>query len=288
MKIVYRKEIMQNVREIVPTVGKNFETYLISQKQISFRVAKNYRYSVVRFLKWAETIRPTQTKAVEYYLYMKDRNYTNSTLANIIFALNHYFRFLGKKLRLKPPKQHKREPVFLTVEEARSLVRVIPNIRDRAIVLTLLHTGMRVSELCNLNICDLHLDSREIMVRDTKSFCDRKVIISESCVNALREYLAVSRDLNREPVFISQKGGRISRNRVYALVKHYGIIAGIEKPISPHVLRHTLATTMIVEGASVIEVKQQLGHRSLESTLRYVHLQTDHRKKLYDEHCPDF
>ena len=65
-------------------------------------------------------------------------------------------------------------------------------------------------------------------------------------------------------------------------------MAGIEKNVTPHVLRHTLATNMITHGASVIEVKDQLGHRSIETTLRYVHLQVEHRKKLYQAHCPNF
>jgi integrase/recombinase XerD len=73
-----------------------------------------------------------------------------------------------------------------------------------------------------------------------------------------------------------------------AMVKKYGRLAGIQKNVTPHVLRHTLATNMIAHGASVIEVKDQLGHRNIETTLKYVHLQTDHRKKLYQEHCPQF
>ncbi|MBU7012866.1 MAG: tyrosine-type recombinase/integrase, partial [Theionarchaea archaeon] len=80
---------------------------------------------------------------------------------------------------MTPPKRHKRQPVFLTVEEAQTMVRIIPTLRDRAIVMTLLYTGMRVNELCNLNMSDLYLDSHEILVKDTKNYHDRKVIISE-------------------------------------------------------------------------------------------------------------
>lgn len=123
--------------------------------------------------------------------------------------MNHYFQFLGKKIKLTPPKQHKRQPNFLTVED-------------------------------------------------------------------------------KQAVFLSRRGRRISRNQVYTLTKKYGQLAGIQKNVTPHVLRHTLATNMIAHGASIIEVKEQLGHRSLESTLQYVHLQIDHRKALYETHCPHF
>jgi len=193
---------------------------------------------------------------------------------------------------LTPPKQHKRQPVFLTVEEAQTLVRVIPTLRDRAIVMTLLYTDMRVNELCNLNMSDLHLDSHEILVKDTKNYHDRKVIISERCIDIFKEYLESlpdsHRNIGKKAVFTSRRGRRISRSRVYVIVKKYGRLAGIKKNVTPHVLRHTLATNMITHGASMIEVKDQLGHRSLETTLQYIHLQIDHRKKLYIESCPHF
>jgi len=274
------------------TILENFKTYLIAQKQVSAGVARNYCYSVGKFLRWMDAGNPTEGRAMQYYRYLQDKGYANSTISNIVYALNHYFEFLGKKIQLTPPKQHKRQPVFLTVEEAQTLVRVIPTLRDRAIVMTLLYTGMRVNELCNLNMSDLHLDSHEILVKDTKNYHDRKVIISERCVDIFKEYLESlpdsSKDSDNKAVFTSRRGRRISRNRVYVIVKKYGRLAGIAKNVTPHVLRHTLATNMITHGASMIEVKDQLGHRSLETTLQYVHLQIDHRKKLYSEHCPHF
>ena len=265
-----------------------FETYLITQRRISPGVAKNYFYSVRKFVRWLNTSDPGEAQAMQYYRYLQEEGYANSTIANIVYALNHYFQFLGKKIRLTPPKQHKRQPNFLTVKEAQGLVKVISNLRDRAIVTTLLYTGMRVSELCNLNFDDLHLEDQEIIVRDTKTYHDRKVVISEKCVRAFEEHLESLPDSDKQAVFLSRRGRRISRKRVYAMIKKYGQLAGIKKNVTPHVLRHTLATNMIANGASIIEVKEQLGHRSLESTLQYVHLQIDHRKALYEAHCPQF
>lgn len=271
-----------------PDILSSYETYLVTHKQISSRSARDYGYAVGKFLKWTKTFDPTKAQAMEYYRYLQEQGYANSTIGNSVFALNHYFDFLGKNIRLKPPKRHQRQPTYLTVEEAQHLVRVIPNLRDRAIVMTLLYTGMRVNELCNLDMSDLHLDRQEITVRDTKNYHDRRVVISERCINALEEYLESLFGTEGEAVFISRKGGRISRGRVCAIVKKYGKLAGITKNVTPHVLRHTFATTMISRGASAIEVKDQLGHQCLESTLRYVHLQIDHRKRLYQEHCPQF
>jgi integrase/recombinase XerD len=265
-----------------------FETYLITQKGISPRVARNYFYSVRKFVRWANTGNPTESEAMGYYQYLQGHGYANSTIANIVYSLNHYFQFLGKKIKLTPPKNHKRQPNFLTVEEAQDLVKVVPNLRDRAIVMTLLYSGMRVSELCNLDFDDLHLENQEIVVRDTKTYRDRKVVISEKCVIAFEEYFESLSDSDKQAVFLSRRGRRISRNQVYTLTKKYGRLAGIKKNVTPHVLRHTLATNMIAHGASIIEVKEQLGHRSLESTLQYVHLQIDHRKTLYEAHCPQF
>jgi len=277
-----------HILQDIPTLLERFRTSLITHRQISPSVAKNYIYSVRKFLRWVDTSSPSEAQAMNYYQYLQDQGYANSTIANIVSALNHYFQFLGKKIQLTPPRQHKRQPNFLTVEEAQALIKVVPNLRDRAVVMTLLYTGMRVSELCNLNVDDLCLEDQEIIVRDTKTYHDRKVIISEECVKAVNDYLNSFPDVERKAVFISRRGGRISRGRVYTLIRKYGELAGIQKKVTPHVLRHTLATNMIASGASIIEVKEQLGHRSLESTLRYVHLQTYQRKTLYKEHCPKF
>ena len=263
-----------------------FKTYLITQNQVSIRTARNYAYAVGQFLRWSGT-QPTTDLAMQYFRYLQNQDYANSTIANKVYALNHYFKFLGKKIQLTPPKRNRRQPTFLTVEEAQSLIKVIPTLRDRAIVVTILYTGMRVGELCNLNFEDLLLEDQEITVRDTKTYSDRKVIISKVCVTILTEYLE-SIPEKEKAVFTSRNGRRISRNRVYTLVRKYGHLAGIQKNVTPHVLRHTLATNMIAHGASVIEVKDQLGHRNLETTLKYIHLQLDQRKKLYQEHCPSF
>jgi len=281
-------ETKADTQQVDQDLLETFKAYLITQKQVSPRTAKDYGYAVGKFLRIMGSSSPTNTQAIQYYRDLQIRGYVNSTVANTVFALNHYFSFLGKKIHLKPPRRHKRQPDYLTVEEAQALVKVVSSLRDRAIVMTLLYTGMRVSELCNLNVSDLRLDNGEIIVRDTKNYQDRRVIVSEKCVASLSEYLESMCVTDGEAVFVSRKGGRISRGRVYAMIKKYGQLAGIRKKVTPHVLRHTLATNMIAHGASVIEVKQQLGHKSMESTLRYVHLQVAHRKELYLQHCPQF
>jgi site-specific recombinase XerD len=85
-----------------------FKTYLITHKQVSPHTAKNYSYSVRKFLRWAAIGDPGKTKAMQYYRYLQEKGYANSTIANIVYALNHYFQFLGEKIRLTPPKRHKR------------------------------------------------------------------------------------------------------------------------------------------------------------------------------------
>ena len=113
-----------------PKLGA-FETYLITQRGISPRVARNYFYSVRKFVRWVNAGDPCEAEATGYYHYLQKQGYANSTIANIVYALNHYFQFLGKKIKLTPPKQHRRLPNFLTVKEAQDLVKVVPNFRDR-------------------------------------------------------------------------------------------------------------------------------------------------------------
>lgn len=241
-----------------PDLLSTFETHLVTHEQISSRTARDYGYSVGKFLRWTNNSDPTKAQAMKYYRFLQEKGYSNSTIGNTVFALNHYFKYMGKSISLKPPKKHQRQPTYLTLDEAQALVKVTPNLRDRAIILTLLYTGMRVNELCNLDLGDLHLERQEIIVRDTKTYRDRRVVVSEKCINVLHEYLESLPDIKSGAVFTSQKGGRISRGRVCAIVKKYGKLAGIQKNVTPHVLRHTLATNMIAYGASVIEVKDGL------------------------------
>jgi len=168
--------------------------------------------------------------------------------------------------------------------------------RDRAMLELLYSTGMRVSELVAGNMANLDFDSEMVRVRG-KGNRERIIPIGKPAINALREYF-VQRDVqlktrllqgkkfDGEAVFLNSRGSRITTRSVERLIAAYGRKAGIDKPVTPHVLRHSFATHLLEMGADMRSVQELLGHASLSTTQKYTHLDMVHLMKVYDKAHP--
>jgi integrase/recombinase XerD len=275
---------------------EDFAVYLRVEKRISEGITRCYCWSVGKFLRWVDTLNPGRRDAVKYYDNLLKEKKKTSTIANILFALKHYYSFIGKELDLKPPKRTVKQVDFLTVMEAKSLLYKIDNFRDYAMVLVMLYGGLRVSEVCNLDIEDVDCEEFTLTVRNTKNRMDRTVMVTEKCIRATEHYLNTRTD-TEDPLFLSRKGGRISRTQVNRLVKKYAIMAGlrtykdngeVKTKVSPHTLRHTAATNLIANDCDVVVVQQHLGHRDIQSTMRYVHVAKSTYGELYRKHVPKY
>lgn len=185
---------------------------------------------------------------------------------------------------------------FLTVMEARSLLFKIDSRRDSAIVLVMLYGGLRVSEVCNLDRDDIDFEEFTVTVRNTKNREDRTVALTEKCIKAIEEYLETRTDTEK-PLFVSRMKRRISRTQVLRMVKKYALEAnlrtykgtdGLKTKVSPHTLRHTAATNLIANDCDVVVVQRHLGHKSIQSTLRYVHVGKNTYGDLFKKHVPRY
>ena len=175
-------------------------------------------------------------------------------------------------------KQPKKEPVFLKKEEVERLLRCVegPNdVRDYAIILLFLVTGLRLKELCAINMKDLSEDSIYIMGKGMK---ERTVCLTESCKNALDEYIREYRDpiadklLEKNALFVSSRRlRRLTERAVQGMVEKRLAAAGLSYA-SVHKLRHTAATMLVEEGTDLLTVQKYLGHDSPETTAKYTHL----------------
>ncbi len=147
------------------------------------------------------------------------------------------------------------------------------NTRDLAIVMLFLQTGLRVSELVNLKLPDIDFTSREITVRQGKGRKDRVVPLVKQAEAALKAYLTV-RDAQPEydEVFIARNGTSMDQRTVRYRIQKYYKEAGIKKKASVHTLRHTFSTHQIHNGLKINQLKEVLGHRRMETTYKYVHL----------------
>ena len=275
---------------------EDFLMYLRVEKRISGGVARCYCWSVGRFLRWTDTLNPDKRDAVKYLDRLWKEEKKESTIRNILFGLKHYYQFIGKELDLKPPKRPVKQADYLTVMEAKTLLYKIDNFRDYAMVLVMLYGGLRVSEVCNLDREDIDFEEYTITVKNTKNKVDRTVMVTEKCTRAIEHYLETRIDTEK-PLFISRRRKRISRTQITRLVKKYAVIAQlrtyeekgeVRTKVCSHMLRHTAATNLIANDCDVVVVQKHLGHKDIQSTMRYVHLAKSTYGELYRKHVPKY
>ena len=175
-------------------------------------------------------------------------------------------------------RKAKKLPQFLQADEPELLLRATIRERDRLICMCMLYLGLRVSEVCKLQVD--HIDFRRalVMVREGKGSKDRALPLPKRLGGPLRGFVGVRKS---GPVFISRKGGRLKVRAIQLLIKRLAVAAGLRratepKAYSPHKLRHAFASRMLERGATLAEVKDALGHSSIATTSIYLHSDPEH------------
>ena len=238
------------------------------------------------------------------------RTVAPASVARKIAAVRAFLRFLQRRgeieknaaMELSLPKVRRPLPTFLNVDAAAEVVTTPDEaspegLRDRAVMETLYAAGLRVSELCGLDLDDVELDgSRELgSVRVLgKGSKERVVPLGSAAVAALRAYLARRDELHDKQtgaidpraLFLSKRGVRLGVRRGQHLVHRYGALGAGRADLHPHALRHTCATHLLDGGADLRAIQKMLGHASLSTTQRYTHVSIDHLVKVYDAAHP--
>lgn len=296
---------------MIENLVKQYLEYLEIEKGRSRKTVENYQHYLNRFLAWAKVSRPQQIDGDlvrQYRLYLNRLEDNNKPLKKVtqnyhVIALRNFLRYLAKRdiktlaaEKIELAKQSPREVEFLETEELERLLKSpqgdsLRASRDRAILETLFSTGLRVSELCRLNRDSVNLGKGEFSVRG-KGEKIRVVFLSESAREALKRYLAVRKDVE-EALFVRIPKGeeksqaklknlRLTTRSVQRILKKYAIAAGIAHRVTPHTLRHSFATDLLVSGADIRSVQTMLGHSSITTTQVYTHI-TDKRLKEVHE-----
>lgn len=223
-----------------------------------------------------------------------------STQARMLVAVRGFFRHLVRERTLPEdpsrlvdlPKPKRRLPEVVSYEEIiQLLVAAAENHRDRAIVVLLYGAGMRVSEVCGLEMAQLHLDAGLIRVRG-KGDKERAVPIGSQVIDLVRRYLELDRGRrlrgrSSEHVFPGRgKTGVLTRQAVFAMLRRLGRKAGLDRDLSPHKLRHAFATHLVRGGADLRSVQAMLGHADLRTTEIYTHVDDEHLRSTYDRTHP--
>ena len=217
-------------------------------------------------------------------------DYTKTSLYMVTMAIKAFFNYLELDTAdtLPRPQRRKSLPKYLTEAEAhRLLMAAEHDPRDHAILTIMAYTGLRVSEVCHLNGEDINLGERTLSVVSGKGDKDRMVVFAQPTAVALRRWLEKREEVGHDALFLNRGGGRLTPRSVQRIVKHYADEAGIRKVVTPHVLRHTMATTLLRHGADIRIIQQLLGHSSIATTQIYTHVDDAMLRTAYDKAFTD-
>jgi integrase/recombinase XerC len=241
----------------------------------------------------------------EFLAYLYGQNYTKSTTARKLATLRSFYKFLIRRglvsasplTTIRTPKQDKRLPKCLDLEQVQKLLDApgdadVLAARDKAMLEVLYSSGIRVSELVELETADIDLQEGVLRVKG-KGRKDRLTPIGSQAIKAIQRYFEIrstdarcqqSRHAGR--VFLNKHGETLSTRSVRRKLDKYLVAAGLDPGISPHTLRHSFATHLLNNGADLRSVQELLGHQSLSTTQIYTHLTTARMKEAYDAAHP--
>jgi integrase/recombinase XerC len=283
-------------------VFTKYIAFLEAEKNASPYTVRNYTRDLLEFFAFVtenkiESLKDVNKLTLRAYLaQLMEQKYAKSSIARKLSAIRSFYRYLMREELVKAspaattvsPKLDRRLPVFLTVDEAKRLVES-PDLaqphgqRDRALLELLYASGMRVSELVNMNLDQVNLAANEIRVWG-KGSKERMVLIGAPAAHALTDYINQARPVllgnkKTNALFVNRYGERILVRRVQKIISKYSL--GVNKKIHPHILRHTFATHLLDGGADLKVVQELLGHADLSSTQIYTHVTRSHARRIY-------
>ena len=265
-----------------------------------------YRSDLKIFNKWLAEKSFISVNSKHIQDYFSDRQKNNigsSTQARILTCLHSFYQYLlANQLikkdpteQLSQPKLEKKLPVFLNIQEVEKLLEAPSSSslfgqRDRAMLELLYSCGLRVSELINLSYHNINLKEEFIRIHG-KGNKERVLPMGEIAIDYLMKYETNARPMllkngQSDSYFLSNRGSAMSRQNFFYIIKAYANQVGIDKPLSPHSLRHAFATHLVQKGADLRSVQLMLGHSDISSTQLYTHIQNAQLKAQHAKHHP--
>jgi site-specific recombinase XerD len=290
----------------------DFLEYLEIEQNRSQKTIANYDHYLTRLIDFAGDVKVSDIdpELVRKWRLWLNRLGTNTsdemgklTLNYHLIALRSFLKFCAKRDipsltadKIELAKTTRKQVTFLDEEELERIfsepdLNSIVGVRDRAILELLFSSGLRVSELTGLDRDHINLKRREFMVRG-KGQKDRPIFISPEAAKWIEHYLS-KRDDNTKPLFIRYSGSkqvdrsgnfhRLTARSVQRLVARYALMAGITKHVSPHTLRHSFATDLLMNGSDIRSVQAMLGHSNIATTQIYTHITDPHLKEVHEK-----
>ena len=291
---------------------EGFKSYLSVEKNFSEHTLSAYCSDIVSFILWLNDFSCTDVdfnKLREYLHFIQRFDYKKTTIARKTASIRTFYKYLFRErfvdnnpaVSLSAPKRPKSLPKFLTTNEIEKILNNVKietpaGFRNRVILELLWATGMRVSELSNLNFGDLNLEENEIRVFG-KGAKERIVLVSDRAKQYLSQYIKTARNLlapgyeigevnENSPLFINSTGYRLQNKTIRKAINEVVEKIELPKKVTPHVFRHSFATHLIENGADLRVVQELLGHAGISNTQIYTHISMKHMQEVYDSAHP--
>lgn len=286
---------------------KLFLEFLQKDKKLSNNTLQSYKRDITQYESYIneenlQYLKVTNEDIKKYLENLKNIGKKTSTISRNLASIRSFYQYLvrTKKVKEDPtegiqsPKVEKRIPSVLSSKEVELLLEQpktvdLKGIRDKAMLEFAYATGMRVTEIINLNIDDVNL--KEGYVSCSNANKQRNIPLGAISVNALKEYIKKARPYlikseDEKSLFVNINGKRLTRQGFWKIVKFYKEQAHIEKEITPHVLRHSFATHLLQNGADLKAIQAMLGHSDISSTQVYMQFQDEGLKNIYKKAHP--
>ena len=285
-----------------------YENYLTKVKQASSNTISSYMRDIRQFLQWlqqtegVDVIDATQLNISRFLTYLEEEGRTGATISRNLASLKNFYAYVVSSGFLeKTPvtdirvnRGEKKLPQILTGREIELLLSQpvcvdAKGYRDKAMLETMYATGIRVSELIDLDVDDVNLEQGIIKCNSSKK--SRAIPLYPAALKALTVYLRDVRDgMTASPderaLFVNINGVRMSRQGFWKIIKHYQSTAHIDKEITPHTLRHSFAVHLLENGADLSSLQELMGHSDISSTQMYTHLINQKIKSVYEKCHP--
>jgi integrase/recombinase XerD len=287
---------------------QKFVNFLERDKRLSLNTLQSYRRDIEQYFTYLQEINlqnisnSNKTTVIAYLLYLQKKGRATSTISRNLASIRSFYQYISKNkiidhdptVELESPKVEKKLPQILSTEEVVLLLEQpqcvdLKGFRDKAMLELLYATGIRVTELIQLNLNDINLDMA--FIKCNKGSRERVIPVGSMAVSAVKEYLSKSRSLliqknDEKALFVNINGGRLTRQGFWKIVKQYKNQAKINKDITPHTLRHSFAAHLLENGADLRSIQEMLGHSDISSTQIYAQMAKNKIKEIYKKTHP--
>lgn len=291
---------------------EGFKSYLSVERNFSEHTLNAYCSDIVSYILWLDNkscVDIDFNQLRDYLHFIQRFDYKKTTIARKTASIRTFYKYLFREryidsnpaISLSAPKRPKSLPKFLTTDEIEKILNNVKietpaGFRNRVILELLWATGMRVSELSNLNFGDLNIEENEIRVFG-KGAKERIVLISDRAKQYLVQYINTARKLlapgydigevnENSPLFINSTGFRLQNKTIRNAINEVVEKIELPKKVTPHVFRHSFATHLIENGADLRVVQELLGHAGISNTQIYTHISMKHMQEVYDNAHP--